>query len=93
MKDIIHLSINGVHKECTLSGKALFLNNIKWLKLRLFQYTINPFGERPAKEKTTEKDLDKGVVQELIYVPTTSNKKFIIKFVEERLVNGTIDFF
>ena len=69
------------------------MNNIKWLKLILFQYTINPFGERPAKDIATGKDLDKGIVQELIYVPTVSNKKFIIKFVEERLVKGTIDFF
>ena len=61
-KDIMHLFTNSVHKECALSGKALVLNHVTSLKLKLLEYNVNPVGERPAKDITTGKVLNKNVV-------------------------------
>ena len=61
-KDVIHLSTNSVHKECSLSGKALFLNHVTSLKLKLLEYKVNPFGEGPSKDITNGKVLDKNIV-------------------------------
>ena len=62
----IHLSKNSVHKECTSSGKALFLSHVKSLRTRLVEYNINPSGDGPARDITTGKELDKDIVEQLL---------------------------
>ena len=45
LESVIHLSTNSVHKECTSSGKALFLSHVKSLRTKLIEYNLNPFWD------------------------------------------------
>ena len=68
-----------------MSEEALFLNHAESLKSKFIGYNINPFGERPVKDITTGKELDKSIVRDLI------RKYRFIEFAEEQLVNGIFD--
>ena len=88
----IKTRISSVHKESTPSGIRLHLSHVKSLKDRLKGYGPHPFGEGPARNISTGKEVALEIIAVLLDSPKLGDDRYK-PFVNERLVTGKVDFF
>ena len=86
------MSTSSVHKESTPSGIRLHLSRVKSFKDKLKGYGSNPFGEGPARNITTGKEVALEIIAGLLNAPKLGDDKYK-SFVSERLVTGKVDYF
>ena len=88
----IKASTCSVHKESTSSDIRLHLSHVKSLKDQLKGYGSHPFGEGPARNIPTGKEVALEIIADLLISPKLGNDRYK-SFVNERLVTGKVDFF
>ena len=91
-REKINMATSSSHKELTHAAKRLHINHVQSLKEKLKGYQIDPFANAPACHITTGYEIDHKIIEGLLSAPKLGDEKYK-KFVEERLVKGTVDYY
>ena len=83
----IKTSTSSVHKESTPSDTRLHLSHVKSLKDQLKGYGSHPFGEGPARNILTGKEVTLEIIAGLLDSPKLGDDRYK-SFVNESLVTG-----
>ena len=74
----------------TPPAKILHRSNVQRVKEKLRGYNVNPFADVP--HIVTGNELDPKIIEGLLSAPEIGDERYKL-FVEERLVEGTVDFY
>ena len=78
--------------EMTPGGKSHHKKHVDNLKQKLTGYGVDPFSGGAPRNISTGVEIDEDVVNDVLRAPKVGENQFN-KFVEDRLVKGTIGFF
>ena len=92
LKEKINVVTSALHKELMPAAKRFRRNHLKCLKEKLRGYNINPFADVPARHTVTNSELDPKNVEDLLSAPEFRDERYKL-FLEERQVEGTVDFY
>eukprot|EP00794_Sanderia_malayensis_P001642 gene1642-1825_t len=70
----------------------MHIQHVNQLKQKLRGYSLDPFSKGNARHMTTGKELDPNMIEGLLNPPKLGNEK-CKEFVQDRLVEGKVDFF
>ena len=89
---VLSIQTSSRHKELTLGGRQLYCDHVAELKRQLRLYGINPFGSGKPNSFSTGIEISSDIVEDMIKCNDIGNKQYV-KFVKERLIDGSKCFF